>query len=964
MSTLYLDLETYSEADLSSCGAWVYSRHPSTEVLLFAYALDDAPVRLWDCMADPDMPDDLARHLADPDVVLVAHNAQFDRWIIENVLRIRPALTRWRCTMAKAYTVGLPGKLEQLGAALGLDDDLQKLREGARLIRLFSMPQRPRIRRRQDETQEEFEARYAAQTTRATAETHPEDWERFREYAIRDVESLREIDRRLPGWNYQGEELALWHLDQKINDRGLPVDLKLARLAAELCDAEQDRLNAELSEITDGAVTSHSRRDAVMAWIRSRGVNIKGYTKADISGLLERPDLPADVRRVLEIRQEAGRTSTAKYVAFARVADPEDHRIRGAFQYAGASRTMRWCLTGDHEVLTPHGWERLDTWTGGEIAQWRSGTVFFAHASKVEFDYEGDLIEVHRDGRISAAMTPEHKLCRPAGAQTAGEAYGKNVSGIPRGGVLNRDPCNTIRTRVLVMLQHDGYDGTAFGSGITWKFTKQRKFTRCQKLLAAAGVPFTARRRDDGVFVVSVKKSEAPDWLRKRDFGPWLLEERHDPRTFIDEIQYWDGGNRRDKQIEVCAKERVNAEWTCTMAHLAGFAGTLTQRSNGYWYANISKSGNGVSIKPADWSRRAFQGKVYCPVTESGYFLVRRRGIVHVTGNSGRNVQPQNLPRPTIDDTDTAAEAVLSGTAELLYDNLMEVGASVVRSVIAAPKGRILVAGDYSNIEGRVLAWLAGEEWKLQAFRDFDAGIGHDIYKQAYSRTFGVPVESVTADQRQVGKVEELAFGYQGSVGAFRQFGDAFGVGKDMTDEEILVFVRGWRQGHPATVSWWYELEEAAIRAVRNPGKAFRARKVAYKVQRYGKNVWLLCRLPSGRFLTYFAPRLTHDGRLQYEGLDQKTRRWVVEDSYGGKLAENCTQAVARDLMAANMPHVERAGFEIIGTVHDEIITEVPEGSPAHGAADLERAMTFIPPWAEGMPLVAGAYTSRRYRKG
>src|SRR5690606_21910391 len=169
-----------------------------------------------------------------------------------------------------------------------------------------------------------------------------------------------------------------------------------------------------------------------------------------------------------------------------------------------------------------------------------------------------------------------------------------------------------------VMLQHDGHDrtGDSSGGGITWWFTKQRKYTRCQKLLAAAGVPFTARRRDDGVFVVSVKKSEAPSWLRKRDFGPWLLEERHDPRTFIDEIQYWDGGNRRDKQIEVCAKERVNAEWTCTMAHLAGYAGTLTQRSNGYWYANISKSGNGVSIKPADWSRRAFQGKVYCPVTE------------------------------------------------------------------------------------------------------------------------------------------------------------------------------------------------------------------------------------------------------------------------------------------------------------------------------------------------------------
>lgn len=327
--------------------------------------------------------------------------------------------------------------------------------------------------------------------------------------------------------------------------------------------------------------------------------------------------------------------------------------------------------------------------------------------------------------------------------------------------------------------------------------------------------------------------------------------------------------------------------------------------------------------------------------------------------------------------------------------SVMELASSAVRGCIQAPQGKKLVVADLSNIEGRALAWLAGEEWKNQAFRDFDAGQGHDLYKLAYAKSFGVSPESVDKEQRQVGKVQELALGYEGGVGAFLTFAAAYGLDLDAMadaafdniDQSIMneairswewhkkerrntfslkkntwlvcdSFKRSWRYAHPNISAWWSELKEAAQNALMNPNTGYKCRKVAF----FKKGSWLLIKLPSGRFLCYPGARVESDGRISYMGNNQYTRKWERLYTYGGKFAENITQAFARDVLGHNMPIIERQEYEICLTVHDEVITEAPD-LPEFNHEHLSSLLATNPEWASDLPLAAAGFESYRYKK-
>lgn len=250
-----------------------------------------------------------------------------------------------------------------------------------------------------------------------------------------------------------------------------------------------------------------------------------------------------------------------------------------------------------------------------------------------------------------------------------------------------------------------------------------------------------------------------------------------------------------------------------------------------------------------------------------------------IVSNSGRTFQPQNLPRPTLknDVIEEGIAAMKAGVADLLFQNVMELCTSAVRGcLIAAPEKKLVIA-DLSNIEGRMLAFLAGEQWKLDAFAAFDAGVGHDLYKLAYARSFHKPPESITPDERQIGKVMELALGYNGGIGAFSSMADVYGI--RMTEAQAQELVYAWRKAHPAIRSLWYLMEDAVRRAVVNPGKSFAAGKLAARVD----GVWLRIRLPSGRYLCYPRVKVDPDGRISYEGITLG-RKWARIETYGGKL--------------------------------------------------------------------------------
>lgn len=671
---LYLDIETFSPVPIED-GADAYAT--KSELLLVQYAEGDAPVTVIDCTEVRSWPTLLARQIKrtrDRGGKIVAHNAWFERTVLKHHgVPIGDAIG-WHCTMAQALAHGFPASLDLLAKFLGLPPDLQK-KDGQRLIRLFAKPQ-PRT------------------GLRVRPADHPEHWERFKEYAERDVTTTREVRKRLPTINYRGFEHRLWALDQKINSRGVMVDSALAEAAIEACATQKKRLDAALSEVTLGAVTSATQRDRVMQALKSYGMELDDLRAATVAHAVSDEDIRAEVRVILEARQQVSLSSTAKYDRILKARGPGG-RVRGVLQYCGADRTGRW---------------------------------------------------------------------------------------------------------------------------------------------------------------------------------------------------------------------------------------------------------------------------------------------------AGRIIQPQNLPRPSVgpDEVRVIAQAIKEGTYDLLDDNVFRMCSDAIRSTIIAPPGKKLVVADYSAIEGRILAWLAKETWKLEAYAN-----GGDLYVLTYNRMFGLPADAkISPDQRAVGKVLDLSMGYEGGVGALATMAEAYGVDlqdigeaawrnspqhiKDRAmgllrfakerkalrgmDEELYAKLESaklsWREASPKTSHLWKLYGQAALSAMASPGDTFQAGrcKFVYKAR------ILAVTLPSGRMIMYAHPRVTDDGiiyRGSYGGM---------VGIYGGKFTENITQAVARDVLARGLVAADAAGFNIVLHIHDEIVAE--EDETREGALDeLLEAMCRPLSWARGLPLDGSGYESREYRK-
>lgn len=451
----------------------------------------------------------------------------------------------------------------------------------------------------------------------------------------------------------------------------------------------------------------------------------------------------------------------------------------------------------------------------------------------------------------------------------------------------------------------------------------------------------------------------------------------------------------------------------------------------------------------------------------------RRRGCLQYGGAkrtlrwAGKGFQPQNLARGEYSDdhegkikrregeSDVAfwvrshmltngINSLLRGTAHWAYD-ISKLTASTVRGCIIPAKGKKFVVADYSNVEGRGLAWIAGEKTALMVFK-----AGRDIYCETAGKMFGLDPDYIKAnrkDLRQIGKACELGLGYGGGVAAFLQFAKNLGLDlytmadvmkgtfpdhiwaaakrgyeyarineakrppkpgkKDERPTYILpknvwltcdAIKRMWREAHPKTVAFWAELEDAVLCAIRNPGKAYWAganvrpdgRKALKIVRTKAKHDptfdeerddpnaagwWLKIELPSGRIMSYpgIALSVTTEidedtgkkrtsTRIKYQGENQTTRQWGFQYTYGGKLTENIVQALCRDILAWSMPGVEAAGYEIVLSVHDELITEVPD-TDDYTTEELCALMCDLPIWAKGFPLAAEGDCMYRYRK-
>jgi len=328
---------------------------------------------------------------------------------------------------------------------------------------------------------------------------------------------------------------------------------------------------------------------------------------------------------------------------------------------------------------------------------------------------------------------------------------------------------------------------------------------------------------------------------------------------------------------------------------------------------------------------------------------------------TGEGYQAQNLKRPVVDALDTAIAAVATGDYQRvrsLYPRPLSVIGDCSRAMICAAPGHVLIGADFSSIESRVLAWVAGEQWKLDAYCRSDAthDPGDEPYRVTASKIFHVQAEDITKEQRNVGKTCDLAFGYQGGIAAFRKFSDRF------TDEEVKQFNREWRAAHPAIKRFWYNVDRAALTAVRERGRVIRCGSFLFK----STGSFLLLKLPSGRKISYPLPRAVGDSERQHvtfldNAAGQFTECRGGRGAYGGLWTENVVSGIARDLLAEAMLRIEAAGYPIVLHVHDEIVAEVPIG---FGSTDeFTRLMTRKPAWALELPIAAKAWTGGHYAK-
>lgn len=721
--TLYCDLETFSAKDIRA-GSHAYAADPSAEVLLWGYAIDDAPAKVWDVTAGP-MPEELRQALDEVARKERRHvwqnGVMFDRVFLSYVMpEIELPMETLDDTMVMAYQAGLPGSLKELCQVFHLSADKAKDADGSRLIQIFCKP-----------------LPSTWKLDRATSKTHPEEWAKFVNYCRLDIESMREVYKKLPAFNRTAKERELQVLDATINMRGIGVDVKFAEAAIATAERAKKDIDKQVFKLTDGRVVTAGQRDALIQFFLDKyGWQLKDMRKSELEKRMEDPDIPAEMKELIGLRLMGTKTSVQKYKRV--VQGAVDGRLRGCMQFRGASRT----------------------------------------------------------GRVS-----------------------------------------------------------------------------------------------------------------------------------------------------------------------------------------------------------------------------------------GRTFQPQNLPRPLIksqEEIEQIIEDTKLGILEICYEDVSVPLSSAIRSVIVPAAGNRLCVADFSNVEGRVLAWLAGEEWKLEAFREFDTlqtkdggwalpyrdgwfqewavnekgdfiHKGHDLYKLTYARTFGIKPEEVTKDQRQMGKVLELALGYQGGPGAFAIFAMNFGMDLDdlaKTTEATIEesywiesmgmlkwakekkLIRGmsqkawvacnaiksaWRKANSEIESFWYSLAKACQSAIKAKGVAFSAGRIVCRVS----GNYLLMRLPSGRYLVYPAPRLPEEGEMcdfSFMGVNQYTKKWERIPTYSGKLAENSVQGAACDLLLEAGPRLEAAGYHIVMSVHDEYITEIKDDN-TRNHREMEQIMSALPDWADGLPLVAAGFEAARYRK-
>ncbi len=943
MTTLFLDLETFSATPIKN-GAHAYAEE--AEVLLVALAVDEDPVQVWDTSDPERRGSQLAslQHMIDLADEIVIHNSAFDRTVLRHC-GVNIPVEKVTDSMVLALMHSLPASLAQLGEALQVPVDKAKDKDGKKLIQLFTKPRPSNHKLR-----------------RATRETHPDEWNRFIEYARADVDAMRYIFGRLPRWNASRFERDLWILDQRINDRGVAVDREFARSALRAFERASRSLATATTLLTNGALGKATQRDRVIDFMAGQGVGTADLTKATVEKMLRDETLPPDVRDLLEIRQQAAATSPSKYKTLI-VAASSDGRLRGTVQFCGASRTGR----DAGRLFQPQNLPRTPDWFDDEVQD------FTIRAIKADCE---DLIWLNVSERCSMSVRgclvaePGKKLCI---------ADLSNIEG-----------------RVLAWLAGENWKIEAFkaydrGEGPDlYKVTAGRILAKNAKEvtkderqspgkvseLACLG-PRTRVITNTGVKLITEVTTEdmlwdGLEWVRhtglvargqKQVLNVCGLELTADHQVLAGET--WLSGqtvvtfqNCLDQALATGSASLKSL--ASTLAHAADFgvfsSSVLAEATRTPSTSTTSAKERQPDATPAPNERQACGQSLGSDTPTSA----RTTRIADACATASRLLStdattPMTRPITTMEgaaSTSTSrgelTERHISRILSRLTDGI-DLNSSLTELMSTGVTSRVISVSSDGELIVETL-----EKSETCNFTSSSLKSVYDIANAGPRNRFTILCDG--------GALVVHNCGFGGSVGAFRKMGGR--AVEAMSDDHISIIVQGWRKVHPATRAFWYDVEGACRDAIRDPEGTFGVRGLVHFDSIMGPDEarYIRCRLPSGRYLSYRSMHVTEDGVLLYEGTNQYTRKWEWLETYYGKLVENIVQAVARDVFMVGLRRAEEAGYAVVLRVHDELVCEVPN-TPAFTHEALAAMMAENPSWSLGLPLAAAGFQTLRYRK-
>lgn len=947
-----LDFETYysRQFSLSRLTIEEYVRDPQFEAIMVDAQFSDGRTHT---AVGPDAVAKFMRETDWSDKIVVGQNVMFDGFI-----------------MGDRYGVHPLGFVDTLGMSRALFP--HELSHS-----LKSQAERAGLGAKGDEVLNALGKRYHDFT--------PEELERYATYCRNDVDLTLSLFHRYMAMGFPAEELKLidltirmftdpvLQLNQPLLESHLKdvkhrkddllnevrrtmlgaaddVDRVAAAMSGELADIKSvlmsnDRFAAMLQELGVEPPTKISPTTGKTAW---------AFAKTDeaLKELGEHPDerVQALVAARLGNKTTLEETRTERFIHMAG---------RGKFpiplRYYGA-HSGRWCLTGDHEVLTPTGWVRLDAWRGEPVRQWDAATkqITWCQAPTMSAFHTTDPVVEFSGKYHRAVYTQEHRLPARKRHTTDGvrDITAARLAELAKaelyvaGYAAQDTPQYAPHMLQLVVAMHaDGYNvQDAKNNMVRFRFARARKIERMRALLAAAQIPYVERAypSEPHVTTICIRGADAPEWLRTAKRLPdWFYQlGGADAAIVVAEIPHWDGTVGAENSFTWVGKDPDAAMKYATLGHLCGYRALtrLRHRRDEGWSDTWSVAfvrAETVSEKGTNGRVVPFDGVVYCPTVDTGYFLCRRLGTIFVTGNSGeQSVNLQNLPA-------------------------RGVNANKIKKSIEPPPGHVFIDCDSAQIEARVLAWLAGQDDLVQAFRDKE-----DIYSKMASKIYG---RTIDRKRKEVGP-DGLEFEpdkTEGQVGKSVSLGCGFGVGHkklkpylkaqagvEVSEAEAKRIIDAYRHAVPQIVALWKRAGDALVGMLNGQESTIDAHGLIRAVPNKGLT------LPNGLFIQYpdLRAEINAEGNRELTYLSKGKRVRI----YGGKVVENFTQAVARLIVAYQMRLIAKR-YRVVLTVHDAIAIVAPEAESKEARAFVEHCMSQVPKWAIGLPIACESGMGKSY---